>query len=701
LYFDLNNPTATYPNVYWFKYTSDGQSIAKFDTLGSDFGTNGPGGSSGGGQVLGSYNQSQIAVYRADGQVAGISKGSQNLAGDPNTLYPGYTRNSAVWYYSQGLSEAYFEPNAPGNPHWSVSPTDPNPFTAWSAPGNEGNSQKYFQPYYPTNLNEYQVWNTALGTIVLDSNGQPVINPNTGQPRVQSGWRYYDRARHGPGTPWNRHGVLPAGDYYVAVSSALPTFQGDASVEEILRAPLHYDYDLQQNYQPQLSGPLGPFQYYIGRNPTEYFGNIRLNVTTLPAGVAVDSQWNADASGNFSDAGKWSGGVPNGANSTARLLSTITAPRTISLTGVTILGSLQINNANRYTISGSDYLGFFSSASVSSISVQSGSHLIDAPTHFYNAANIDVASGAALTISQKTSYYTAVLFNKTGNGTLNLTGGGGSASLDMPVWASLNLAAGAVNLAGEHDLGSIALNGNALTVGNNGISNVAGTLQAAVITATGAGTSTLAQPGAGNSVVAQNLVQVGASASLRKTGLGILVTKSLTLDPTARLDLSGGGVAIDYKDASILPTIRDLIVTGRNAGAWNGVGIDSSAAASNPLTGVGYADTAVGGAGMFGDQSVDGDTILLRHTWLGDSNVDGTVSSLDFNALLAGYGKTADAHWYEGDFDYNRKVNSIDFNWLAGNFGQTMAAPSLGALVPEPASIASAALLGVLLRRRR
>jgi len=702
LSFDINNPTISYPQLYWFKFTSDGQCIAKFDTLGSDFGTNGPGNPSGGGMVLGSYNQSQMAVYSASGQSMGVSKGTRNLAGDPVTTYSGYSKDPTQWYVSQGLSETYFQPSPPSNPHWSVSPTDPTPYTGWAAPGNDGNSQKYYPPHYRTSLNEYQVWNTSLGTIMLDSNNQPVINPDTGEPRPNPGWRHADRMRHGPGTPWNRFGVLPAGDYYIAVASGGPTFQGDLSQEEYLRAPVHFDYSTFQNYQRVLNGPLGTFQYYMAPSTgAGYFGTIRLNVTTLPVGLNNDAQWSADTSGNWQDAGKWSAGVPNGADSTARLLSTIGSPRTLSLTQKTVLGTLQLNNASSYTISGSEYLAFFSSGGTSSISVQAGSHLIDAPVHFHNAANIDVNSGAALSISKSLSYFTAVAMNKTGAGTLNLTAGGGSASVDMPVYASLNIASGAVNLAGDHELGAIALTNTSLTVGNNGAGNAAGKLQALQLIATGGGTATLSQPGATNSANIRNLVKVNANTALRKNGSGILVTKSLSLDATARLDLSGGGVVIDYTGNSILSTVKGLIVSGRNSGAWDGVGISSSTAAGNPLTGIGYADTSVSGAGTFGDQNVDGDAMLVRYTWLGDSNVDATVDSLDLNALLAGYGKTSDAHWYEGDYDYDGKVNTLDFNHLAGSFGQTLAGPSLGTVVPEPGVVATITCAVVFMNRRR
>lgn len=90
----------------------------------------------------------------------------------------------------------------------------------------------------------------------------------------------------------------------------------------------------------------------------------------------------------------------------------------------------------------------------------------------------------------------------------------------------------------------------------------------------------------------------------------------------------------------------------------------------------------------------------------GDANFDGTVSSLDFDAFVAGYGATG-RKWSEGDFsDFDGKVTTVDFNRLAGNFGQvasgSIPGAALGSVVPEPASISLMVLAAsASLRRRR
>lgn len=90
----------------------------------------------------------------------------------------------------------------------------------------------------------------------------------------------------------------------------------------------------------------------------------------------------------------------------------------------------------------------------------------------------------------------------------------------------------------------------------------------------------------------------------------------------------------------------------------------------------------------------------------GDANMDGTVDTLDLNALVGHFGQSG-AVWSHGDFDHSGSVNTIDFNMLAGNFGNTLpvAGSGLGATVPEPAGLAmgilSIGLLGICRKRSK
>jgi hypothetical protein len=87
----------------------------------------------------------------------------------------------------------------------------------------------------------------------------------------------------------------------------------------------------------------------------------------------------------------------------------------------------------------------------------------------------------------------------------------------------------------------------------------------------------------------------------------------------------------------------------------------------------------------------------------GDANLDGTVDTLDFNALAGHFGGNGE-HWSHADFNYDGVVDTLDFNALAGNFGQTLpAGEAIGAtsLVAEPAALATLLCFGTIASRRR
>ena len=79
LHLDIENPFQQYPDVYYVKYHSDGQTIAKFDTFGSDFGDQGPLAVNTG-AFKGAYNISQLTVYRSDGTKVAITKSTNGRA---------------------------------------------------------------------------------------------------------------------------------------------------------------------------------------------------------------------------------------------------------------------------------------------------------------------------------------------------------------------------------------------------------------------------------------------------------------------------------------------------------------------------------------------------------------------------------------------------------------------------------------------
>lgn len=265
------------------------------------------------------------------------------------------------------------------------------------------------------------------------------------------------------------------------------------------------------------------------------------------------------------------------------------------------------------------------------------------------------------------------------------------------------------NSAARYVIGGAGTLTMEVTSGSAGINVLAGSHKinlplifnsSSVISVTGGATLTLADPvliksgktvsraGTGSLLIQAPLtIESGGTLSLGPAPLSVFGAPSLS--GTARVNVGTNALTVDYSgQPSPAATIKAQLTTGYNLGAWNGAGIMSSNA--NSLKGVGWIDDP-------GTQS-----IKVRLTYYGDTNVDGQVNSVDFNNFLAGYGQTANAVWAQGDFDYNGKVNTRDFNRLAANFGAApITAPTLGSVVPEPMSASVLAIAGLALASRR
>ena len=95
----------------------------------------------------------------------------------------------------------------------------------------------------------------------------------------------------------------------------------------------------------------------------------------------------------------------------------------------------------------------------------------------------------------------------------------------------------------------------------------------------------------------------------------------------------------------------------------------------------------------------------MKYTIAGDTNFDGTVNALDFNAVAANFGKSK-KDWSTGDLNNDAFVNTSDYTMLAQNFGQSLAAPSTPALesvVPEPnwIGVLGCVGIGMFIKRRQ
>jgi endonuclease I len=199
-----------------------------------------------------------------------------------------------------------------------------------------------------------------------------------------------------------------------------------------------------------------------------------------------------------------------------------------------------------------------------------------------------------------------------------------------------------------------------------------------------------------------------------------IATDSLSIINGGQVDLTDKSLAIRNGDAGTwngtYSGAQGLVDSGSNNGLWNGTGlITSMPAALNLTTTLGVAKAsdvlsiAPGGTTTWTGLEVSENDVLVRYTYSGDANLDGTINADDY-ALIDLYSQTPGASDYNrGDFNYDGSINADDYALIDNGASQNF--PPLGSrnslvssgltAVPEPASIALIALAAPLLARRR
>src|SRR5207253_1238365 len=166
-------------------------------------------------------------------------------------------------------------------------------------------------------------------------------------------------------------------------------------------------------------------------------------------------------------------------------------------------------------------------------------------------------------------------------------------------------------------------------------------------------------------------------------------------------DLTDNDLLVDYDPMSASPLgtwngvsaytgVTGLVAAGRNGGNWNAASGITTSSASGVLNSLAVAEAsdALGpGTHLYGSETVDNTTVILKYTYGGDANLDGKIDisdygRIDFNIPLG------TNTWFNGDFNYDGKIDISDYGVIDFNIGIQGAPFSATGGVDAPPSVA-------------
>lgn len=204
---------------------------------------------------------------------------------------------------------------------------------------------------------------------------------------------------------------------------------------------------------------------------------------------------------------------------------------------------------------------------------------------------------------------------------------------------------------------------------------------------------TLAQSTA---LVALSLFE-GSVLSLPAGTARVLKTDNINFQSGGRVDLADNRMIVQAANpAALMPTIAGYLRQSRNGGAWNGAGgIFTSLGRRG--AGLALAHNGAGSNNLFdqwGPYTLDGNSILLRHTYEGDADLSGVVDATDFfvidNDFMDG---NATPSYGGGDFNFDGKVNIGDYLIIDRSFAM-QAGPMSAESQPQGAAVAPSSEAG-------
>jgi hypothetical protein len=173
----------------------------------------------------------------------------------------------------------------------------------------------------------------------------------------------------------------------------------------------------------------------------------------------------------------------------------------------------------------------------------------------------------------------------------------------------------------------------------------------------------------------------GATLTLAANGNRVLRTSSLSVSPTSKLNLNDNDLILDYAGASPIggwngsayTGITGLIQSGRTpGGTWNGAGGIGTAMpkAIAGLTTLGVAEAAdvlfLSGndTALWGGQTVDATTVIVKYTYVGDADLNGYVDAADYGVIDNFIQFPGASGYFNGDFNFDGVIDAADYGHI-------------------------------------
>ena len=153
-----------------------------------------------------------------------------------------------------------------------------------------------------------------------------------------------------------------------------------------------------------------------GDNPS---GDWEPWVAVLPGPA---STWNVDSSGNWSDVANWTPYVPNAAGAVAVFGEEISAARTVTADIPVTIGTIKFDNANSFTIGGTETITLDETSGEAEMNVTSGNHTISAPVALADDTVVTISPFDSSLVMTEPLNATSLNLTKDGAGTLVVGG---------------------------------------------------------------------------------------------------------------------------------------------------------------------------------------------------------------------------------------------------------------------------------------